>query len=176
MLSRRYFKVAMSRSIRSLETISRPYRHFVFVFRVSVPLRSSTRANVSLLPASSFLSHFLSPSFVLQEQDSCRPPISRTRISPLRIFNFNIFLHRAAFTSRYIITALLLFPFWKSERNPGKEFARSEVISFLNIGPLENRWEDNIIFNDVYRVDISYMPRIFRVIEFNPTMGQANSK
>lgn len=66
--------------------------------------------------------------------------------------------------------------FWKGKRSSGKEFARSEDISFLNIGPLENRWEDNIIFNDVYRVDISYMPRIFRVIEFNPTIGQANSK
>lgn len=110
MLSQRYFKVAMSRSIRSLETISRPYRHFVFVFRVSVPPFEYARSNVSLLPASSFPSSFLSPSFVLQKQDSCRPPISRTRISPLRIFNFNIFLHRAAFTSRYIIKALLLFP------------------------------------------------------------------
>lgn len=104
MLSRRYFKVAMFRSTRSLETISRPYRHFVFVF-LSVRVPALTCPFFLPLHFSSFLSR----SFVLQEQDSCRPPISRTRISPLRIFNFNIFLHRAAFTSRYIITALLLF-------------------------------------------------------------------
>lgn len=105
---RRYFKVALSRHAESpsLETISR--RHQVPLFSlplVSPRLFSVLHRKISpRVPGLAFRLCAFSPprrvsSFFfggnLRERDSCRPPISRTRISPLRIFNFNIFLHRS---------------------------------------------------------------------------------
>jgi len=144
----------MSWHTRSLETISRPYRHFVSVFLVSVRFFSRVRLlarNMSFFSASLFRFSLFHPCSSLQEQDSCRPPISRTRISPLKIFNFNIFLHRAAFTSSYIITALLhSSAYSRNVKESGEEaFARSENISFFDVDLLENRLEGNIIFCDL---------------------------
>ena len=115
-------------------------------------MRSLAR-NMSFFSASQLFRFFslFHPCSSLQKQDSCRPPISRTRISPLKIFNFNTFLHRPAFTSRYIITALLHSPAYsRSVKKSGEEARTFREYLVLRHGPaLENRLEGNIIFCDL---------------------------
>lgn len=158
--SRRYFKVAMSRHTESRDNIALlPLLHLLRLRPLLLPSTPTRALTCPFFSASPLFHVSLSrPRNSLQEQDSCRPPISRTRISPLRIFNFNIFLHRAAFTNRYIITYLLPRSSGRVKEVQGPHVSRISRPS-TRIG---SKIEKAISFPATYCTDIFYVSYFVR--------------
>lgn len=157
----------MSRHMESRDNIAPLPSLHLRLLRLRPFLLSRVRLlarNMSLFSAFPLRFSLSRPRSSLQEQDSCRPPISRTRISPLRIFNFNIFLHRAAFTSRYIITAPLHPPAYSGRvKETGEGVRTFRVYLVLRRGPARKSAERQYRLSAIYCVDIflyvSYISR-----------------